>query len=621
MKNSADESCCSIRTAGGSCFSLRLDGASTTVKPVRRYAEGMCGGRSGIVVRFMAVGLVASLGLDSKVNAAVKTWDGGGGNANWNTAANWDGAGSGAVPAAGDSLVFAGATRLSNTNNFTAGTSFDGISFASGASAFTLGGTSSVALTSGVTNSSSSLQTITLPISIAATQTFNTGSAGLTQGGTGASPIGLISGAGGLIKTGSGTLTLNAANSYLGATTISEGRLFLSNSGAGTLPSATAVSVASLATFDIGDRSHTVGSISGAGSIVGNASNNQFTVGGNNGTTLFSGNITFSNAGNLVKNGTGVLTLSGTNTKMTSQVNNGTLVFQNLAVKPTGTATVAAGGTIGLGVGAVSGDYSAANVVSLFNSTLTGFSLNAASGVALDTTAGNFTQGTALTAARALTKLGANALTLSGANTYSGATTVSEGTLVVGNGTTGSLGGSSVVTVKSGAKLAGDAGTIGGAASIDNGGILAPGSATSGSIGLVTMSSTLSFVAGSVFDWDINTGAGTYDRVGLGGSKLSVIDGAIFNVASSTPFSDLYWSVPRTWTDIFGTNDISGFDVARFTYSAGGLAVAAPSSGAFSVSGNNLMWNVASVPEPASTVGMLSLFAGSLMLRRNRKRA
>jgi autotransporter-associated beta strand protein len=586
----------------------------------------MCGGRSGIAVRFMAVGLVVSLGLDSKVNAAVKTWDGGGGDTNWNTAANWDGAGSGAVPVAGDSLVFAGATRLSNLNNLTAGTSFNGISFASGASAFTLGGTSSVALTSGVTNSSSSLQTITLPISIAATQTFNTGSAGLIQGATGGGTIGLISGAGGLIKTGSGTLTLNAANTYGGATTISEGRLLLSNAGTGTLPSSTAVSVASLATFDISDRSHTVGSISGAGSIVGNASNNQFTVGGNNASTLFSGNIASANNAvgavvTLIKNGTGVLTLSGTNTKMASQVNNGTLVFQNLAAKPTNTATVAAGGTIGLGVGAVSGDYSAANVAALFNTTLTGFTLNASSGVAIDTTAGNFTQGTALTAARALTKLGANALTLSGANTYSGATTVSEGTLVVGNGTSGSLGGSSVVTVKSGAKLAGNVGTIGGAASIEGGGILAPGSATSGSIGLVTMSSTLSFVTGSVFDWDINTGAGTYDRVGLGSSKLSVTDGAIFNVASSTPFSDLYWSVPRSWTDIFGTNDISGFDVARFTYSAGGLVVGAPSSGSFSVSGNNLIWNVSSVPEPASTMGMLSLFAGSLMLRRNRKRA
>ena len=586
----------------------------------------MCGGRSGIAVRFMAVGLVVSLGLDSKVNAAVKTWDGGGGDTNWNTAANWDGAGSGAVPVAGDSLVFAGATRLSNLNNLTAGTSFNGISFASGASAFTLGGTSSVALTSGVTNSSSSLQTITLPISIAATQTFNTGSAGLIQGATGGGTIGLISGAGGLIKTGSGTLTLNAANTYGGATTISEGRLLLSNAGTGTLPSSTAVSVASLATFDISDRSHTVGSISGAGSIVGNASNNQFTVGGNNASTLFSGNIASANNAvgavvTLIKNGTGVLTLSGTNTKMASQVNNGTLVFQNLAAKPTNTATVAAGGTIGLGGGAVSGDYSAANVAALFNTTLTGFTLNASSGVAIDTTAGNFTQGTALTAARALTKLGANALTLSGANTYSGATTVSEGTLVVGNGTSGSLGGSSVVTVKSGAKLAGNVGTIGGAASIEGGGILAPGSATSGSIGLVTMSSTLSFVTGSVFDWDINTGAGTYDRVGLGSSKLSVTDGAIFNVASSTPFSDLYWSVPRSWTDIFGTNDISGFDVARFTYSAGGLVVGAPSSGSFSVSGNNLIWNVSSVPEPASTMGMLSLFAGSLMLRRNRKRA
>lgn len=581
----------------------------------------MSGGRSGIVVKFMAVGLVVSLGLDSRGNAAVKTWDGGGGNSNWNTAANWDGAGSGAVPAAGDSLVFAGATKVTNSNNFTAGTSFDGISFASGASAFTLGG-SSVALTSGVTNSSSNLQTIALPIFIAATQTFDTGSAGLTQGATGAGSLGVISGAGGLIKTGSGTLTLNAANTYGGATTISEGRLFLSNSGGGTLPSSTAVSVASLATFDIGDRSHTVGSISGAGSIVGNASNNQFTVGGNNGSTLFSGNIGFVTAGNLIKNGTGILTLSGTNTKMTSQVNSGTLVFQNQAAKPTGTATVAAGGTIGLGVGAVSGDYSSANVTALFNTnTLTGFSLNAATGVAIDTTAGNFTQGTALTAARALTKLGANALTLSGANTYSGATTVSAGTLVVGDGMSGSLGSSSVVTVRGGAKLAGDGGTIGGAAAIGSGGILAPGSATSGSIGLVTMSSMLSFVAGSVFDWDINTGAETYDRVGLGSSNLSVIDGAIFNVASSTPFSDLYWSVPRTWTDIFGTNDVSGFDVAHFTYSAGGIAVGAPSSGSFSVSGNSLMWNVSSVPEPVGTVGTLCFFGGSLMLRRSRKRA
>ncbi len=56
-----------------------------------------------------------------------RTWTGGGGDANWTTAANWEG---NVAPAAGDGLIFAGNTQTANNNNFLAGTTFDSITFA-----------------------------------------------------------------------------------------------------------------------------------------------------------------------------------------------------------------------------------------------------------------------------------------------------------------------------------------------------------------------------------------------------------------------------------------------------------------------------------------------------------
>ena len=63
-------------------------------------------------------------------SATTSTWDGGGADDNWTTAANWVGDG-GAAP--GDALVFpAGAARRSNANDFAPGSLFTNITFTGG---------------------------------------------------------------------------------------------------------------------------------------------------------------------------------------------------------------------------------------------------------------------------------------------------------------------------------------------------------------------------------------------------------------------------------------------------------------------------------------------------------
>ena len=67
---------------------------------------------------------------------AADTWDGEGDDALWSTAANWAGDTAPTLPA---SLIFAGSTRLTPTNDLTDAI-VTNLAFAAGAGAFTLGG-------------------------------------------------------------------------------------------------------------------------------------------------------------------------------------------------------------------------------------------------------------------------------------------------------------------------------------------------------------------------------------------------------------------------------------------------------------------------------------------------
>ena len=92
--------------------------------------------------------------------SATRTWNGADGDGNWMTSDNWDGTG---APAANDVLHFGGAVGVSNQNDFPEDTSFAGLTFLPGASAFTLSG-NRVVLGGDVVNQSSAGQTISLPL-------------------------------------------------------------------------------------------------------------------------------------------------------------------------------------------------------------------------------------------------------------------------------------------------------------------------------------------------------------------------------------------------------------------------------------------------------------------------
>ena len=170
-------------------------------------------------------------------------WTGGagGGDLNWNTAANWD---AGAVPVNGCDVIFpaVGPTLVNPANNMT-GLSLRSVTITG--SGYTIAG-NAVSLSAGFTNSSGALSAFNCPLTLTAAQTFDlTGNT--TFAGTIANNYALtvisaaektsefqnsISGTGGLTKSGTGTLTLGAVNGYNGATTVNVGKLLVSGSAA-----------------------------------------------------------------------------------------------------------------------------------------------------------------------------------------------------------------------------------------------------------------------------------------------------------------------------------------------------------------------------------------------------
>nr|WP_314073054.1 autotransporter domain-containing protein [uncultured Roseococcus sp.] len=140
----------------------------------------------------------------------------------------------------------------------------------------------------------------------------------LDTNGLGAQWGGALSGDGALIKAGGGTLTLTAANTYAGATTISGGTLALTGSGrigANARLTNDGVFDLSGATSGGGRADIMLGSLSGSGEVI--SGTNLLIVGTDNTDSAFSGTIRNGGTGwdalygRFAKGGTGTLTIDG----------------------------------------------------------------------------------------------------------------------------------------------------------------------------------------------------------------------------------------------------------------------------------------------------------------------
>jgi autotransporter-associated beta strand protein len=353
----------------------------------------------------MAVPGLLAAGAVSVASAAngLDTWDGAGNpNFNWSgsSPANWTGANT--TPVAGDTLAFAGAAGLSNTNNLPAGTQINGIFFNSGASAFNLYG-NAITLAGGITNNSGSLQTILFPITNNVNNT-------LSDGGSGIIITNVIAGTGALTNAGNGTVTLASVNTFSGGVTINSGTLQVSGSGG-----KTGLGYGSAATVNSGGT--LVGTVGDAFGYTANDSPGTILINGGTVTDLGTANYTITLAN--------VTFIGGTLTSAPGNIGSGGFNFAafgngtlcTIATLPA--ATTAIINAAGLGIERpITFNVAAGNVT---GGSTPGVDLLVSSTIAKD---GSH--------AGVLTKTGAGTLEFSGANTFAVGMAINGGVLNVG---------------------------------------------------------------------------------------------------------------------------------------------------------------------------------------------
>jgi autotransporter-associated beta strand protein len=285
---------------------------------------------------------------------------------------------------------------------------------------------------------------------------------------------GAISGAGALIKTNSGTLTISGANTMSGSVTINGGVLYANTANAATNR---AFSYVSGITINSG------------------------------GTLRASANALFGWDGTQEKpitvNPGGTLTANG---GLTSDVGVGTVTLAG------GTLATLAGGATDYGSWRF--DNAGDKLAATQDSTASALNVKFANGAVIDVAAtktlnftGTITDSSGGGASSVVKSGGAGTLTLAGVNTYTGSTAISNGTLLV-NGSIGS----GAVTITTGATLGGN-GTVNGATTVNSGGTLSPGSG----IGKLTVSSSVALQSGSTTLMEISKSPQTNDQLRVTG--------------------------------------------------------------------------------------------------------
>lgn len=470
--------------------------------------------------------------------------------------------------------------------------------------------------------------TADITVSSGATLAFNRSDATLTQSNK-------ITGAGAVSQIGAGTTTLTSTTSdYSGGTSISAGQLNASSLGGGAVTlSGTAVRLA-LTRSATYSNAITISGGTGLGSqgLIDTGTGINATLGG---PITISASPTDVGSGHFGSSGTGSITITGAITSSVPvSVRRNTVIFSgggsyaDFQVRA-GTAKVGANNGLATNANVALGAFGSSTLdLNGFNQSLVGLSKGAnvaiitntgTSDSLLTTTgissfAGDIQDGA--TNKLALTVNGGQ-LTVSGANnTYTGATNVTTGTLFI-NGIQSAATGA--VGIAANATLGGS-GTVGGATTFSGASIHAPGSATA-TAGTQSFSSTVTYGTGTIFEWDLNTLAGTYDQVTATGAITG--GSAIFKVvlAGGTSFTDVFWDTDKSWTNIFTGGSGSATNLASlfsgFNASGGvGATGTVTGRGQFTFNGSSTTLNWTAVPEPTSALAGLLLTAGLLRRRR-----
>ena len=253
---------------------------------------------------------------------------------------------------------------------------------------------------------------------------------------------GIVSGTGAVTQIGAGTTVLTAANTYTGGTTITAGTLQLGNGGATGSIVGNVADAGTLA-FDRSDVATFGGVVSGAGAVTQIGTGTTILTATNTytgGTTISAGTLQLGNggatgsiAGNVADAGTlafdrsDVSTFAGTvsGAGAVTQIGTGTTVLTATNTYTGGTAITA--GTLQFGNGGATGSI-VGNVAD-------------AGTLAFDRSDVSTFAGT-VSGTGAVTQIGTGTTVLTAANTYTGGTTISAGTLQLGNGgATGSIAG------------------------------------------------------------------------------------------------------------------------------------------------------------------------------------
>jgi len=344
----------------------------------------------------------------------------------------------------------------------------------------------------------------TIAVASGSTLSYNSSSAQTLSG--------IISGSGRVIKDNSGTLTLSAANTYIGGTTINGGTLVAAKD-----PLTFANNASNTVTVNSG------GTLSaGNNNVFGNIGTNVVTPLVINGGTLTTNNNWTSELGPLtIEGGTITNTVGGWDVSYHSWMLHDVTVNDDATINAVGT-------NAGINVGA---------------NTPAGTTFNIASGKTLTINApvynGLNSGGTAV--ASYLTKTGTGTLVLGGANAYTGLSTISAGTVKLGTST--SLGTTAAnTTVASGAVLdlngtsysSAEALNLNGTGILSGGAIINSSSTAASFAGLITLGSASSVIANNGITL---TGNVTNGGVGLelgGTSTASALSGVISGTGGVT---------------------------------------------------------------------------------------